>query len=584
MNKRERKTGSITVWAAISLGCVLLAIAAYFVSDKWAWACEKGELNAWCARQPARAPGLGTLVLPSGVSVQPGFPIVAAEISCSPGVMFDIDGASGQEALFGVAQGPGSGDVQKSYDALWAAKGDGKCAKKWPVTIPGHVCSGPAVGDITGSSDVEVVVGSDQDPGNSSKRPDHRVYAFSKDGSPVSGFPKELEAGKVEGIPTLADIAGDSKLEIILGTAGYWTKSGNAVTQCAGKRVALEGDGDFVTGWNKAATSAVIINSAAVGDLYEDGNKYVGKEIVFVASKFSNTQGNPSFEQHIWVFDKSGKLMLDYNLANGNDAERCYSAGYGAASPAIGVLKSYGTETKSNLVVLTENSWDSGKTTGTVGTIKIYHIAKVSGAPSLVEDTSVDADEQSCGSNEESYDTFVSSPCIGDLDGDGQNEVVAYSRYGQLYVVDYISSSFVTYTEEVVDCANVAAPCSHQKISGPILVDIDDDNGDHPDLEIIVAALPPTGVVNPIPYIRVYNYDSTAQDQITKSFEIELDALAVATVCAGEMDTDDKVEVIAQAYGFGGRVWAFQFDNSDYDSSAGWWCECGNAARTSCAD
>lgn len=29
---------------------------------------------------------------------------------------------------------------------------------------------------------------------------------------------------------------------------------------------------------------------------------------------------------------------------------------------------------------------------------------------------------------------------------------------------------------------------------------------------------------------------------------------------------------------------AFEFDDSDYDSSAGWWCECGNAARTSCAD
>jgi len=28
----------------------------------------------------------------------------------------------------------------------------------------------------------------------------------------------------------------------------------------------------------------------------------------------------------------------------------------------------------------------------------------------------------------------------------------------------------------------------------------------------------------------------------------------------------------------------FEFDDSDYDSSAGWWCECGNAARTSCAD
>ncbi|MBN2209727.1 MAG: hypothetical protein JW759_10590 [Candidatus Coatesbacteria bacterium] len=82
----------------------------------------------------------------------------------------------------------------------------------------------------------------------------------------------------------------------------------------------------------------------------------------------------------------------------------------------------------------------------------------------------------------------------------------------------------------------------------------------------------------------MYNYDSSAQDEITKSFEIPLDSLAVATVCAGEMDTDDKVEVIAQAYGFGGRVWAFQFDNSDYDLSAGWWCECGNAARTSCAD
>lgn len=202
-----------------------------------------------------------------------------------------------------------------------------------------------------------------------------------------------------------------------------------------------------------------------------------------------------------------------------------------------------------------------------------------------MQDTSIDADEQqSCGVGEDYIDRFASSPCIGDLDGDGQKEVVAYSRNGELYVVDYINNSFVCSSKSVATCARANYPCSNLKVSGPILADIDDDNDEHPDLEIIVAALPPTSGENPKPYLFAYDYDSSAEEEIVELFAIELDDYAVATVCAGEMDTDDKVEVVVQAYNFGGRVWAFDFDDSDYDDSSGWWCECGNAARTGCAD
>ena len=56
----------------------------------------------------------------------------------------------------------------------------------------------------------------------------------------------------------------------------------------------------------------------------------------------------------------------------------------------------------------------------------------------------------------------------------------------------------------------------------------------------------------------------------------------VATVCAGDMDSDSKLEIIAQSYALG-LVFGYEFDNST-GSTVGWWCECGDAQRTSCAD
>ena len=575
----------------MGLGFLTLVLVAYLVSDNWARACEKDKLDACRAAQVARAPGPGTLVLPLGVSVQSGFPIVTADVHCSSGVMYDLDGDSKQEAIFGASQGPGTGNVQRSFDSVWAVKGDGKCLAKWPITIPSHVCSGPAVGDITSaSSGVEVVFGSNQDPGDTQYQPDHRVYAVDKDGSPVSGFPKELGAGKVMGIPTLADIAGDSKLEILAGTAGYWTKNQltGVVTQYSGKIVGLDGSGSYVSGWNKTLTNQIVINSAAVGDLYQDGQSYVGVEVVFVVTEYTNPTGMqiyPTYSQKIYVFQKDGTAMCSLDLDNDNNAERCHKVGFGASSPAIGKLKAYtDAKIKSNLVVLMEDRFiGSGDSTGK---IKVYHIESVNNVLTLVEDYSKTASEQTATCTNDSsdegkyYDTFVSSPCIADLDNDTHNEVVAFSRNGQLYVVYYNPGppgSWVCRNKIVVTCASTETPCSNLKMGGPIAVDIDNDG----DLEIIVSAFQPRAGGDP--YIRVYDYDTTSP-YIHDKFGIQLDSNVASTIFAGNMDADTKVEIVAPAYNFGGRVWAYEFDNSVYNSSAGWWCECGNAARTSCAD
>ena len=591
MKRKERKASSSTAWAAIGLGCLFLAMVAYLVSENWAWGCEKDKLQAFRAAQCLRGLVGARADPPEGVTVQSGFPVVTADVHCSSGVMYDLDGDGKQEAIFGASQAPGSG-VGKAFDSVWAVKGDGKCLAKWPITIPSHVCSGPAVGDITSaSSGVEVVFGSNQDPGNDAQRPDHRVYAVDKNGSPVSGFPKSLDAGKAMGIPTLANVDLDAQLEILIGTAGYWTENeSHVITQNAGKIAALDGDGAIVNGWDKTLTNQIVLNSAAVGDLYEDGQSYVGAEVVFVVSEYANPTGQqtkPTYWQRICVFASHGTIMCSLDLDNDNNDVRCYAVGYGASSPAIGKLRSYlDVKIKSNLVVLTED-WFGGQTVS-AGKIKIYHVASVNNVLTLVEDYTKTATEQTAtctgdSSDEDKYyDRFVSSPCIADLDNDDDNEVVAFSRNGELYVAYYNTgtSSWVCRNKTVVTCASTQTPCSNLKMGGPIAADIDDDG----DLEIIVSAFEPRGGGDP--YIRVYEYD-TSDPYIDEKFAIQLDSSVAGTIFAGNMDDDgqvEKVEIVAPAYNFGGRVWAYEFDDSDYDSSAGWWCECGNAARTSCAD
>ncbi|MBN1594009.1 MAG: hypothetical protein JW941_12270 [Candidatus Coatesbacteria bacterium] len=562
-----RRKIRLNTFKHVSLLILIGAFAALLFSDI-GYTCEKEALSA-CRTAWLNSQRLGSRSSPpSGVTVQTGFPIVTSDVHCAAGVMYDLDGDGNHEAIFGTAMSPRTGNLHWAFDAVWATKGDGKCPDGWPITVPSHVCSGPAVGNITGTSDVEVVFGSNQDPGDTAYKPDHKVYAAANDGSTISGFPVSLSKGKAMAIPTLANLDQDGALEILIGTAGYYVDTGSIRTRYEGRIVGIDGDGSILSAWNITATNASIMCSAAIGDLYESNGSYSGHEVVFLVTRFDNPTGletAPTLWQEIWIYDSSGNRIINYDIGNENDSK---VDGFGVASPAIGQIFSYGNnDIKSNLVVLTENKTVSGTQDGE---IQIYHIAPTGSTIELVLDWSTEATVQT-------VDTFKASPAIADIDNDGDNEVVAYTKKGTLYVADPSGGTINLYGTQLVTGAWTSYPCSDMKVPGPILINVGTDST----LEIILATLPAT--LGGTSYIKVIEYDGSSWPAFSTAFSIELDAYPVATICAGDMDSDSKVEVIAQAYNVGGLVWCYEFDDSTYSSTC-WPCECGDPQRTGCAD
>jgi WD40 repeat protein len=77
----------------------------------------------------------------------------------------------------------------------------------WPNTTGDSVNSSPALGDIDGDGDIEVVVGSR----------DKKVYVWHHDGSAVTGWPNTT-GGSVHSSPALGDIDGDGDIEVVVGS------------------------------------------------------------------------------------------------------------------------------------------------------------------------------------------------------------------------------------------------------------------------------------------------------------------------------------------------------------------------------
>jgi hypothetical protein len=330
--------------------------------------------------------GMGVLefYLGSGAAFQSGWPKTTGESVTSSPALGDIDGDGDMEVVVG------------SYDDhVYAWHHDGSTVSGWPKKTGWCVSSSPALGDIDGDGDIEIVVGSG----------DNNVYAWHHDGSTVSGWPKKT-GSRVSSSPALGDIDGDGDIEIVVGSADY-------------KVYAWHHDGSTVSGWPKK-TGWWVHSSPALGDIDGDSDM----EVVV-----------GSYDDNVYAWHHDGSAVSGWPNKTGGDV---YS------SPALGDIDGDG-----DMEVVVGSSDH---------TVYAWHH----------DGSAVNGWPKTTGFN------VGSSPALGDIDGDGDIEVVVGSGDDKVYAWHHDGSAVTGWPKKTGDWVH----------SSPALGDIDGDG----DIEVVVGS------------------------------------------------------------------------------------------------
>ena len=185
------------------------------------------------------------------------------------------------------------------------------------LSIPGvstHVLSSPALGDVDGDGELDVVFGA----------LDLKVHALKgTNGQAIAGFPV-LVYDSVRGSPALADLDGDGEIEIIVG-ADCNTQGPPINTKAGGALWVLRTDGTIYPGFPQfdtppAGQAAVGIGTApVVGDIDGDGCPEIvagTDHSTSLAEKFLYAWNNDGTPVAGWPVSLSGHASGDPALAN----------------------------------------------------------------------------------------------------------------------------------------------------------------------------------------------------------------------------------------------------------------------------
>jgi len=309
----------------------------------------------------------GQEMLDGDHNAQTNGPLTGVDGLFEPGgiVLANLDGEPGAEIIVG--------ERANGY-RIHIYKADGSMLPGWPQTLATWNWATPAVGDLDGDRDLEIVVNT----------LDGRTYAWHHDGTEVrdgDNLPSTNGVFLVRSeswgysSPALCDLDGDGKDDIIFGTSYYNNLNG---------LVAYRYNGAAVAGFPYATGTARIICAPAIGDLDGNGNL----EIVFF-----------DVQNRLHVVRQSGSIYPGFPITHSGPVD----SGPGP-SPALGNLDAdpgleilwpiNGGGQRCDLVVV-----DTGLNDGTSGQVKAGWPVQLPG-------------------------NTESSPVIGDLDGDGTPDIL----------------------------------------------------------------------------------------------------------------------------------------------------------------
>ena len=196
-------------------------------------------------------------------SVVPGFPVATSGTVKGAVTLGDID-ADGEVEIIACAYDTSNEDYLYVWDAA------GNLEPGWPVQARYIRLSDPALCDLDGDGDLEIVIG-----GAQSGPLMEKLYAYHHDATAVAGWPVVLQhagaAGNINSSPIIADIDGNTdQVEVVI-------KVTNHVFAVHADGTIVDGFPYYLSDENHSGTHSP---SPAVGDMDGDGDV----EYVFVSS------------------------------------------------------------------------------------------------------------------------------------------------------------------------------------------------------------------------------------------------------------------------------------------------------------
>jgi len=139
-----------------------------------------------------------------------------------------LDPSRSEQAAFAwVLHYAGAPDDSLLFDAEWrGGPGYPNLEDGFPLDLTSQSLSAPAVVDLDGDSDLEIVFSDVAD----------RIQAFHHNGTTVAGWPQTVPGNLADGPVAIGDLRGDGNLILVAGTTD-------------GRAFAYEADGSLVPGW-----------------------------------------------------------------------------------------------------------------------------------------------------------------------------------------------------------------------------------------------------------------------------------------------------------------------------------------------